>query len=130
MKKYNIAIVGIRGAVGQEMLMILKERNFPYDQLKLISTSADKDTTDEDGNFIEKIHEDSFKGVRIGLFSPGASVSKIWAPIAAKDDLAMFENLTIDFSILDDTRFRSLRVFGESPVRPGVTGKRDIFAPF
>ena len=51
-------------------------------------------------------------------------------PLSAKDDLNMFRDLTIDFSILDDTRFKSLRVFGESPVRPGVTGKRDIFAPF
>jgi len=51
-------------------------------------------------------------------------------PVAGKDDLAMFKDLTIDFSILDDTRFRSLRVSGESPVKPGVTGKRDLFAPF
>ena len=46
MQKYNVAIVGCRGAVGLEMFKILKERNFPYDQLKLISTSIDKDTTD------------------------------------------------------------------------------------
>ena len=52
------------------------------------------------------------------------------APLSAKDDLAMFKDLTINFSILDDPRFKSLKVFGESPVRPGVTGKRDIFAPF
>ena len=51
-------------------------------------------------------------------------------PLSARDDLVMFKDLTIDFSILDDTRFKSLRVFGESPVKPGVTGKRDIFAPF
>ena len=51
-------------------------------------------------------------------------------PLSAKDDLAKFKDLTIDFSILDDSRFKSLRVFGESPVRPGVTGKRDLFAPF
>ena len=51
-------------------------------------------------------------------------------PLSARDDLAKFKDLTIDFSILDDSRFKSLRVFGESPVRPGVTGKRDLFAPF
>jgi len=51
-------------------------------------------------------------------------------PLSAKEDLTMLKDLTIDFSILDDSRFKSLRVFGESPVRPGVTGKRDIFAPF
>ncbi|MBI3274278.1 MAG: hypothetical protein HYZ69_03985 [Candidatus Colwellbacteria bacterium] len=52
------------------------------------------------------------------------------ASIAARDDLTKFKGLTVDFSILDDSRFKSLRTFGESPVGPGVTGKRDIFAPF
>ncbi|OGN14059.1 MAG: hypothetical protein A3J47_02075 [Candidatus Yanofskybacteria bacterium RIFCSPHIGHO2_02_FULL_43_22] len=51
-------------------------------------------------------------------------------PLSAKDDLAKFKDLTINFLILDDSRFKELRVFGESPVKPGVTGKRDIFAPF
>ncbi|MCK5083087.1 MAG: aspartate-semialdehyde dehydrogenase, partial [Candidatus Omnitrophica bacterium] len=92
MRKFNVAIVGIRGAVGQEMLKILKERNFPVDQLKLISTSIDKDTTDKDGNEILKVHEDIFKGVHIGLFSPGASVSKVWAPIAVKDGCVVIDN--------------------------------------
>jgi len=92
MQKYNVAIVGIRGVVGQEMLKILKERKFPYDQLKLISTSIEEDTVDENGNNIEKIRDDSFKDVQIGLFSPGASVSKIWAPIAAKDGCIVIDN--------------------------------------
>ena len=34
-------------------------------------------------------------------------------PLSARDDLVMFKDLTIDFSILDDTRFKSLRAFGE-----------------
>lgn len=51
-------------------------------------------------------------------------------PLSIKDDLIMFKDITIDFSILDDNRFKSLRVFGELPVRPGITGKRNIFAPF
>ena len=92
MKKYNVAIVGCRGAVGLEMLKILKERNFPYDQLKLVSTSIKEDTTDAQGNRIEKITEDTFKGVDIGLFSPGASVSKVWAPIAIKDGCVVIDN--------------------------------------
>lgn len=92
MKKYNVAIVGIRGAVGQEMLKILKERKFPYDQLKLISTSSEEDFTDAEGNRIEKIREDSFEDMDIGLFSPGAAVSKIWAPIAAKAGCVVIDN--------------------------------------
>ncbi len=92
MKKYNVAIVGCRGAVGLEMLKILKERDFPYDQLKLVSTSIKENTTDVQGNRIEKITEDTFKGVDIGLFSPGASVSKVWAPIAVKDGCVVIDN--------------------------------------
>lgn len=51
-------------------------------------------------------------------------------PISARDDLSEFKDIAIDFSILDDSRFKLLRAFGESPVKPGVTGKRDLFAPF
>lgn len=49
--------------------------------------------------------------------------------ITGRDDLKMFENLKIDFSILDNNKYKVLEVFGESPVNPGVTGKKDIFAP-
>ena len=91
-KKYNVAIVGIRGAVGQEMLAILKERNFPVNKLKLLSTSSEENFRDAQGNYIEKISKDSFKDVQIGLFSPGAAVSKIWAPIAAKAGCVVIDN--------------------------------------
>jgi len=50
-------------------------------------------------------------------------------PVAGKDDLKKFENLKIDFSILDNNKYKALEIFGESPVNPGVTGKKDIFAP-
>lgn len=49
--------------------------------------------------------------------------------VTGRDDLKMFENLKIDFSILDNKKYKTLEVFGESPVNPGVTGKKDIFAP-
>jgi len=50
-------------------------------------------------------------------------------PVAGKDDLKKFENLKIDFSILDNKKYKALEIFGESPVNPGVTGKKDLFAP-
>lgn len=50
-------------------------------------------------------------------------------PVTAQDDLKIFESLEIDFSILDNNKYKALEIFGESPVNPGVTGKRDIFAP-
>lgn len=51
-------------------------------------------------------------------------------PMGARDDLNVFKDFSIDFSTLEDSKFKSLKTFGESPVKPGVTGKRDIFAPF
>lgn len=50
-------------------------------------------------------------------------------PVSERDDLKKFESLKIDFSILDNKKYKALEIFGESPVNPGVTGKRDIFAP-
>ena len=50
-------------------------------------------------------------------------------PITGRDNLKMFENLKIDFSILDNKKYKILEVFGESPVNPGTTGKKDMFAP-
>ncbi len=96
MTKYNVAIVGVRGAVGQEMLQILKERNFPVDQLRLFSTSLDVDEKEIDGLLYEKLTEENalekFKGVQIGLFSPGAAVSKIFAPLAVQQGCVVIDN--------------------------------------
>ncbi len=46
------------------------------------------------------------------------------------DDLKALENIGINFSSLDVNKINDLSVFGEYPVDPGVTGKRNIFAPF
>lgn len=50
--------------------------------------------------------------------------------ISAGDTLAKFKDLKFDFSIFDDARFKSLKIFGESPVQPGASGRTDLFAPF
>ena len=94
-KKYNVGIVGIRGAVGQEMLSILKERKFPVDQVRLFSTSLEEDQ-EIDGELYEVVNEanakEKFKNVHIGLFSPGASVSKVIAPLAAAAGCIVIDN--------------------------------------
>ena len=52
-------------------------------------------------------------------------------PAVAQDDtLSKFKNIDLNFSVFDDFRFKSLKIFGESPVQPGPTGRIDIFAPF
>ena len=50
--------------------------------------------------------------------------------IPAEDKLAKFKDLKLNFSAVDDLTFKVLRIFGESPVQPGSTGRVDIFAPF
>ncbi|HEY4506558.1 MAG TPA: hypothetical protein VJH71_00070 [Candidatus Paceibacterota bacterium] len=54
------------------------------------------------------------------------------APLAIPEDdnLTKFNSLTLDFGPFDNLNFKSLRVFGESPVQAGVSGRPDIFAPF
>jgi len=49
--------------------------------------------------------------------------------ISQANDLKAFEGLQIDFGILTNKKFQSLQIFGESPVNPGATGKKDLFSP-
>ena len=79
MKKYNVAILGIRGAVGQCMYRIVKERKFPVNKLILISPSGAGGELD--GIKYVPLTKEVFNGVDIVLSSPGAEISKIWAPI-------------------------------------------------
>ena len=99
MKKYNVAILGIRGAVGQCMYRIVKERKFPIKELRLLSPSGA--SGELDGIKYQPLNENSFKGIDIVLSSPGADVSKEWAPVAAKDGAVVIDN-TSYFRMFDD----------------------------
>ena len=90
MKKYNVAILGIRGAVGQCMYSIVKERKFPVNKLTLISPSGAGGQID--GIKYVPLTADVFNGVDIVLSSPGAEISRIWAPIAAKAGAVVIDN--------------------------------------
>lgn len=90
MKKYNVAILGIRGAVGQCMYSIVKQRKFPVNKLILISPSGAGGELE--GNKYVPLTKEVFKGVDIVLSSPGAEISKEWAPIAAKAGAVVIDN--------------------------------------
>ncbi|MDD3375534.1 MAG: aspartate-semialdehyde dehydrogenase [Candidatus Omnitrophica bacterium] len=95
MKKYNVAIVGIRGAVGQEMLKILEERNFPINELyPMSSRPEDCPEYEFQGRKFKavKLSHDAFKDVEIALFSPGAAISKEYAPSAVKAGAIVIDN--------------------------------------
>jgi aspartate-semialdehyde dehydrogenase len=91
----NIAIAGVTGAVGQEFLRIIEERNFPFNQCKMLasSRSAGKKVTLKGKEYtVEELTHDSFKGVDIALFSAGGARSKEFAPSAVKAGAVVVDN--------------------------------------
>jgi aspartate-semialdehyde dehydrogenase len=95
MKKYNVAVVGATGAVGNEMVDTLEKRKFPVKKLTLLASARSIGKTlsfhGEDIP-VDELTEDSFKGIDIGLFSPGGSVSQKFAPIAAAAGCVVIDN--------------------------------------
>jgi aspartate-semialdehyde dehydrogenase len=82
----NLAIAGVTGAVGQEFLKILEERDFPFDSLKVLasSRSAGKKVEFKGKQYIvEQLSENSFSRVDVALFSAGGARSKEFAPAAS-----------------------------------------------
>ena len=94
-KKYNVAIVGATGLVGGTFLKVLAEVKFPINNLRLLASakSAGKVITyDEKDYIVEELNENSFDGMDLALFSAGASVSKIYAPIAEAKGCLVIDN--------------------------------------
>ncbi|MEA3347013.1 MAG: aspartate-semialdehyde dehydrogenase [Candidatus Auribacterota bacterium] len=95
MKAYNIAIAGVTGAVGQEMLSILEERDFPVQSIKGLASerSAGKEFKFKDEKFvIELLSKNSFKGIDIAFFSAGGSLSKKFVPFAVESGAVVVDN--------------------------------------
>jgi len=95
MKEFNVAVVGATGAVGNEMIETLEQRKFPVKNLKLLASERSLGVClSYKGNEIpvEVLKEDSFKGIQIGLFSAGGSISQKFAPIAAASGCVVVDN--------------------------------------
>ncbi len=95
MEKWNVAVVGATGAVGNAMIKVLEERNFPVNELKLLASerSAGKLLEYRGQKLaVQVLKEDSFTGVHIGLFSAGGSVSERFAPLAARAGCVVVDN--------------------------------------
>ncbi|MCX8027023.1 MAG: aspartate-semialdehyde dehydrogenase [Thermodesulfovibrionales bacterium] len=92
---YVVAVVGATGAVGQEMMLTLEQRDFPIQSLRLFASErSEGKELDFKGQKIkvERLTDDCFKGIDIALFSAGAERSKIWAPVAAKSGCVVIDN--------------------------------------
>lgn len=91
----HLAIAGVTGAVGQEFLSILEERNFPFTTLKMLASSRSKGkkiTFKGKEYTVEELTKDSFAGIDIALFSAGGGRSKEFAPAAAKAGAVVVDN--------------------------------------
>jgi len=92
---YKVAVVGATGAVGNMMIKVLEERDFPVETLTLLASERSKGkklTYKGQEIEVQVLAEDSFKPIELALFSAGASVSKKFAPIAAKDGCVVVDN--------------------------------------
>ncbi len=91
----RLAVAGVTGAVGQEFLSIIEERNFPFASLKMLasSRSAGKTIPFKGKTYtVEEMTKDSFADVDIALFSAGASRSREFAPAAVKAGAVVVDN--------------------------------------
>src|SRR5258705_12497815 len=91
----HVAVVGATGAVGIEMIKTLEKRHFPVGKLTLLASARSvgkklkfkgQDIT------VQELTKDSFAGIDIALFSAGGSISKEFAPIAAKAGCVVVDN--------------------------------------
>ncbi|KAJ8760496.1 hypothetical protein K2173_015163 [Erythroxylum novogranatense] len=91
----SIAVVGVTGAVGQEFLSVLSDRDFPYRSIKMLASqrSAGKKLTFEGRDYtVEELTVESFEGIDIALFSAGGSISKQFGPVAVDKGAIVVDN--------------------------------------
>jgi aspartate-semialdehyde dehydrogenase len=91
----NVAIAGATGAVGQEFLTVLAERNFPIKNLRLLASGRSAGKTVEFRGqklTVEELTKDSFRDVQIAFFSAGGSISKEFAPAAVAAKAVVVDN--------------------------------------
>ena len=94
-QKYNIAVVGATGAVGNEIIQIIKQTDFTIDKLYLLASAKKKRKKIEfkgEELIVEDLAEFDFSKAHIGLFSPGGKISAEFAPKAAKAGCIVIDN--------------------------------------
>src|SRR5260221_4756037 len=95
---YRVAVIGATGNVGREMLSILAEREFPADEVIALASerSVGKEVSFGEDDILKVKDLDSFdfRGVDIVLSSPGAKISAVHAPPAAKARALVIDNNT------------------------------------
>ncbi len=125
---YRVAVVGATGNVGRELLALLAERQFPADEVIALASARSVGTEvsfgEDDVLKVQNLETFDFKGVDIVLSSPGASVSKVFAPKAAAAGAVVIDN-TSQFRMEPDV---PLVVPEVNPHALAAHGKRNIIA--
>lgn len=91
----KVAVLGATGLVGQEIIKVLEERNFPVsDFVPLASSKSAGKVVEFSAAQVEvrEVADDAFKGVDIALFAAGAGVSKRWARVAVSKGAVVIDN--------------------------------------
>jgi aspartate-semialdehyde dehydrogenase len=94
-EKYNVAVIGATGVVGEQMREVLEEREFPLGELCLLASerSAGQYLPFQERQIrVDVLEEDSFEGIDIALFSAGGEVSAKFAPIAVQAGAVVVDN--------------------------------------
>ncbi len=94
-QKYRVAVVGATGAVGVEFLECLEKRKFPISELHLLASARSKGKKMKFAGcevVVEELTERSFDDIDVAFFSAGGSISKKYAPIAAKAGAVVVDN--------------------------------------
>ena len=93
---YRVAVVGATGNVGREMLSTLAERDFPVDDVVALASSrsigSEVSFGEDETLKVRDLDSFDFAGFDIGLFSPGAKISAVHAPRAAKAGCVVIDN--------------------------------------
>src|SRR5665648_354164 len=95
MKRYNVAVVGATGVVGEEMRLVIEERKFPVEKLSLFASGRSAGRAyqfNEEKILVQELKEDSFSGIDIALFSAGDEVSDHFAPLAVQQGTIVIDN--------------------------------------
>jgi aspartate-semialdehyde dehydrogenase len=95
MKEPRVAIVGATGMVGQEMMRVLEQREFPLSGLMLLASERSRGRTFEfrgETLPVQVLNKDSFEGIEIALFSAGGSISEKFGPVAVQAGAIVIDN--------------------------------------
>jgi aspartate-semialdehyde dehydrogenase len=91
----SVAILGATGRVGQELLKVLEQRDFPISELRLLASARSKDQTITfrgKAYPVQEPSEETFKGIDIVLASAGEDISKRLAPVAVAQGAVVIDN--------------------------------------